>query len=80
MTARITGVSKFGSCFGYCSKLQEIYITDVPSVPVLTGNGFLYACPNFYSTSSSASGKIYVPSSLYSSWIVATWWSSYYSN
>lgn len=63
-----------GYAFRYCSKLMSLYLTG-SSVPTLTATAFVNM-PMSVSVN-NVYGSIYVPSSLYASYIVATNWASY---
>jgi hypothetical protein len=65
------------SAFRSCRKLLSLNLTKCTKVPSL-GTGVFYSTPiSGYTTSTGGvSGSIYVPSSLYSAWSVATNWSA----
>jgi len=68
-------ISLYSSAFRSCNKLVSAYFLG-SSVPRM------YAVNVFASTpiSGTGSGKIYVPESLYSDYIIASYWSSYASH
>jgi hypothetical protein len=64
-----------GSAFYNCSRLTELHLEGVPSVPTL-GNSAFYSTPiGGYSASAGQYGSVFVPASLYSSFLTATNWS-----
>lgn len=66
-----------GSVFAYCYNLISLNLTGVSSVPVLSGTSAFYSTPiGGYSASAGQYGSIYVPASLYDSFIIASNWSS----
>ena len=68
----VTTISTYA--FRYCSKLMSLYLTG-SSVPALHSSAFLNM--PFSVSVSSVYGSIYVPSSLYATYIAATNWITY---
>lgn len=63
-----------GGAFNLCSSLERLYITGVASVTVINGpsyNNVFYGTP----FTKYNRGSIYVPSSLYSEFVIASGWS-----
>lgn len=78
-TASFPRVASIGNwAFTNCSNLRSLYL-DVSAVPTL-GSSVFYQTPiTVWSTAIQGYGSIYVPSSLYTSFITATNWSAIYS-
>ena len=62
--------------FHSCCNLVSLYLTSVPSVPTLGDSVFTTTPIGGYSASAGRYGSVYVPASLYSSFLTATNWSS----
>jgi hypothetical protein len=56
--------------------LTELYLTDVSSVPNLKTSVFINTPINGYSATAGQYGSVYVPASLYESFLTANHWSS----
>jgi hypothetical protein len=68
-----------GSVFSDCYNLISLYLNSVSSVPTLDGatSRVFYSTPiGGYSDIAGRYGSVYVPSSLYNSFLTATNWSS----
>lgn len=64
------------SAFTNCRQLISLYLTDVSSVTTL-GNSAFYSTPiGGYSASAGRYGSVFVPASLYNSFITATNWTA----
>ena len=59
-----------------CFNLVSLYLTNVSSVPFLGTNAFYSTPIGGYSASAGQYGSVYVPASLYDSFLTATNWSS----
>ena len=69
--------SYFGSyTFNSCYNLISLYVNKVSSIPTLASNVFNSTPIGGYSTSAGRYGSVFVPASLYSSFLTATNWSS----
>ena len=68
----VTTISAYA--FRYCSKLMSLYLTG-STVPTLNASAFLNM--PFSASVNSVYGSIYVPSSLYATYIAATNWITY---
>lgn len=65
------------NAFIYCYNLVSLYLTGVSMVPTLGGTSVFTSTPiGGYSASAGQYGSVYVPASLYDSFLVATNWSS----
>ena len=65
------------SAFRNCTMLLSLYLNNVSRVPTLSTSVFLSTPIGGYTTSTGgAYGSVYVPASLYSSFLTATNWSS----
>ena len=68
------------SAFFYCFNLSAIYMPNISSVPALANSNVFYSTPIYgYKASTGGYGSIYVPSSLYESFLSDAYW-SYYSS
>lgn len=76
-TVRLNKVTAINSyAFRSCYKLKSLYLHSLTAVPTLSANAF-GSCPiGGYSTSLGAYGSVYVPSSLYASFLTAKNWSA----
>ena len=68
--------SIFASTFSKCYNLISLYLTSVSSVTTLGFNAFSSTPIGGYSTSAGRYGSVFVPASLYSSFLTATNWSN----
>ena len=59
-----------------CCRLISLYLTSVSSVPTLGNYAFSSTPIDGYSTVAGRYGSVYVPASLYSSFLTATNWAS----
>lgn len=62
--------------FSYCTSLVSLDLSGVPSVPTIGASAFYRTPIGGYSASAGRYGSVYVPSSLWSSFITAPNWSS----
>lgn len=63
------------SAFSRCYNLISLYLTSISSVPTLSA-GVFYSSPiGGYSTSAGRYGSVFVPASLYNSFLTAVYWS-----
>ena len=63
--------------FAYCRNLVELHLESVPSVPTLENSSVFASTPiGGYSASAGRYGSVFVPASLYESFLTATNWSS----
>lgn len=76
-TADFPVVSNISSqAFASCLNLVELRMESVSAVPTLSTNAFLSTPIGGYSASAGRFGSVFVPASLYSSFLTATNWSS----
>ena len=61
--------------FYRCYNLVSLYMTSISSVPTLSLSAFISTPIGGYNSSASKHGLVYVPASLYSSFLTATNWS-----
>lgn len=67
----------YSSAFNNCVLLVELHLDGVSSVPVLSGQRQFSSTPiGGYSTVAGKYGSVYVPASLYNSFLTAANWSS----
>ena len=64
------------SAFRYCFNLVSLYLTSVSSVPQLGVHAFVSTPIDGYSAVAGRYGSVYVPASLYASFLTATRWSA----
>ena len=62
--------------FAFCRNLISLYLTSITTVPTLGGESVFYSSPiGGYSASAGQYGSVFVPASLYSQFLTATYWS-----
>ena len=68
-------VNLIGNCaFRSCYRLVSLYLMGVSKVPTLSASAFVSTPIGGYSTSAGRYGSVFVPSSLYASFLTATNW------
>ena len=65
-----------GQAFQYCYRLISLYLNSVTQVPTLGATAFSSTPIGGYSTTAGRYGSVFVPASLYNSFLTATNWSS----
>ena len=69
--------SFMSSAFGNCFNLVSLYLTSVSSVPILPYMNVFGNTPiGGYSSSAGTYGSVFVPESLYNSFLAASNWST----
>jgi hypothetical protein len=77
ITANFPSAIYFGrQAFQYCHKLVELRLDSVNSVPRLEASVFADTPIGGYSASAGQFGSVFVPASLYQSFLTASYWSS----
>ena len=76
-TASFPAVTSIGNgAFQYCNRLTSLNLVGVSKVPLLKNSVFVSTPIGGYSASAGQYGSVYVPASLYESFLTATNWSS----
>ena len=76
-TASFPAATSIGiSAFRGCRYLISLYLDNVSKVPTLSASAFYSTPIGGYSASAGQYGSVYVPASLYNSFLTATYWSS----
>ena len=69
--------SIYQQAFRNCTRLTELHLEGVSSVPLLSGTSHFLSTPiGGYSNTAGRYGSVFVPASLYESFLTATNWSS----